>query len=47
MNTNKIYFFNIIVMLTNHFDIVSIDPQNNLVRWSGHFSYYIDAEAEV
>lgn len=34
-------------MLSNYFDVVSVDPQNNLVRWSGRYSHYIDAETEA
>ena len=34
-------------MLTNYFYVVSVAPQNNLMRSSGCYSHYIDAETEV
>lgn len=35
------------VLLAKYVYIISVVPQNNLVKWSGHTPHYIDAETEA
>lgn len=40
ININKTLCFYSIVLLTKYFYIISVDSENNLMRWSGHYPPY-------